>query len=122
IALLSWGAIIAQFLISINNSTISNLELIIRFFSYFTILTNLMVAICCTSIVLLPNSAIGYFAAKPVAITALTLYILIVGLIYNFVLRFLWHPAGIVKIIDEILHLVIPILVFIYWWRSIKKP
>ncbi|WP_349681728.1 Pr6Pr family membrane protein [Sphingobacterium sp. UBA7249] len=122
IALLSWGAIIAQFLISINNSTISNLELIIRFFSYFTILTNLMVAISCTSIVLLPNSAIGHFAVKPVTVTAVTLYILIVGLIYNFVLRFLWQPAGIVRIIDEILHLIIPILVLIYWWRSINKP
>ncbi|MDF2475438.1 MAG: hypothetical protein K0S24_921 [Sphingobacterium sp.] len=122
IALLSWGAIIAQFLISINNSTISHLELIIRFFSYFTILTNLMVAISCTSIVLLPNSAIGHFAVKLVTVTAVTLYTLIVGLIYNFVLRFLWQPTGIVRIIDEILHLIIPMLVLIYWWRSINKP
>ncbi|MDF2515151.1 MAG: hypothetical protein K0R59_447 [Sphingobacterium sp.] len=121
ISLLCWTAIGAQFLISYSNSTIAVGELVVRFFSYFTILTNLMVAICCTCIVLFPNKAIGDFFTKPTTITAVTLYILIVGLIYNVVLRFLWQPTGIERVVDEMLHSVVPILFLIYWWRMIDK-
>ncbi len=121
IALLSWIAIIAQFLISITSATISIADLVVRFFSYFTILTNLMVAICCSSAVFFPNNIIGRFFAKPAVITAVTLYILIVGLVYNTVLRYLWQPVGITRLVDEMLHSIIPILVLIYWWHSLDK-
>lgn len=121
IALLSWIAIIAQFLISISDATISTADLVVRFFSYFTILTNLMVAICCSSEVFFPQNVIGRFFAKPAVVTAITLYILIVGLIYNTVLRYLWQPVGMTRVVDEMLHSIIPILVLIHWWRSLDK-
>ncbi|PUV23909.1 hypothetical protein DCO56_11015 [Sphingobacterium athyrii] len=121
IALLSWIAIIAQFLISMRDTTVSIGDLVVRFFSYFTILTNLMVAICCSSAVLFPQNVIGRFFAKPAVVTAITLYILIVGLIYNTVLRYLWQPVGITRVVDEMLHSIIPILVLIHWWRSLDK-
>jgi len=121
IAILSWTAIGAQFLISCSNSSIAISELVVRFFSYFTILTNLMVAICFTSIALFPKNKVGLFFAKPTTITAVTLYILIVGLIYNLILRFLWQPTGIAKIVDEMLHSLIPILVLICWWSMIDQ-
>ncbi len=121
IALLSWIAIIAQFLISMSNATISTGDLVVRFFSYFTILTNLMVAICCSSAVLFPQNVIGRFFVKPAVVTAITLYILIVGLIYNTVLRYLWQPVGITRVVDEMLHSIVPILVLIHWWCSPDK-
>ncbi|RKO72001.1 hypothetical protein D7322_07790 [Sphingobacterium puteale] len=121
IALLSWIAIIAQFLISMSNATISTGDLVVRFFSYFTILTNLMVAICCSSAVLFPQNVIGRFFVKPAVVTAITLYILIVGLIYNTVLRYLWQPVGITRVVDEMLHSIVPILVLIHWWCSLDK-
>ncbi|MDR2269650.1 MAG: Pr6Pr family membrane protein [Sphingobacterium sp.] len=119
IALMSWSAISGQFLISIDHSSMTTWELVVRFFSYFTILTNLMVAVCCSSIVLFSQNKIGIFFSKPTTITAVTLYILIVGLVYNVILRPLWQPVGIARVTDEMLHSLIPILVLIFWSKLI---
>ncbi|MBL7878732.1 MAG: Pr6Pr family membrane protein, partial [Chryseobacterium gambrini] len=40
----------------------------------------------------------------------------IVGLIYQFLLRSTWNPSGMQKLVDELLHSVIPLLVLIYWY------
>src|SRR3954447_21403755 len=56
---------------------------LIQFFSYFTILTNFMIAVTTTAALLLPHSGFGNFSAKPFTITAVTLYIIVVGLVYN---------------------------------------
>lgn len=116
IALLSWFAVTAQFFISIDNASLETFTLVIRFFSYFTILTNLIVAVCSTSLALFPKKPIGLFFSKRSTLTAVTLYILLVGLVYNVLLRALWQPHGMAKIVDELLHSVIPLLVLIYWW------
>jgi len=46
-------------------------------------------------------------------ITAITVYITIVGLVYNVILRFLWKPEGLQFIVDELLHTVIPLLLLV---------
>lgn len=122
IALIGWFAIIAQFIITVLHSELASTEeLTIQFFSYFTILTNLMVALCCTSLALIPTKRIGVFFSKASTITGVTLYILIVAIIYNFILRFLWQPQGMQKIVDELLHLVVPALFLLFWWFAIDK-
>jgi hypothetical protein len=44
-----------------------------------------------------------------------------VSAVYNLILRFLWHPEGLQKIVDELLHSVIPILFLIYWFVFVLK-
>ncbi len=100
-----------QFYLSNNNTTVSITESIIRYFSYFTILTNILVAFCTGFLLLKPSS----FFSKQSTQTAIAIYIFIVGLIYNVILRFTWHPQGLSKIIDELLHVVNPVLYIIYW-------
>jgi hypothetical protein len=117
LAILGWFALIAQYYLIILNGTTSPLETTIRFFSYFTVLTNIMVAFCCTMNLLQP----GKFFSKPATFTALTVYIVIVGMIYNLILRFLWQPQGLQWIVDELLHTVIPLLFFIYWLLFVPK-
>lgn len=121
IALLSWLAIWIQFFISLHSATVDPTELLIRFFSYFTILTNLMVAVCSSSIALFPNKRIGIFFAKPATITGVNLYILVVGIVYNVTLRFLWQPEGIQWVVDELLHAIVPLLFLIYWFALDKR-
>lgn len=117
LAILGWFALIAQFYISATNGVTSFPVTIIRFFSYFTVLSNILVALCCTLNLLRP----GKFFSKPATITAITVYILIVGIIYNLILRFLWQPQGLQWLVDELLHTVIPLLFFFYWLLFVPK-
>lgn len=111
----AWFALIFQFYLHINSGAASSGELVIRFFSYFTIDSNLLVAICVTSIFLVPQTTLGSFFNRPSVITAIAVYITVVALIYNTVLRFLWILNGWSAVLNELLHVVIPILFLIYW-------
>ncbi|MBS1920717.1 MAG: site-specific DNA-methyltransferase [Bacteroidetes bacterium] len=118
IALIAWFALILQLYIMISSASVNHLTKLQatgRFFAFYTILTNLLVAINLTAILLFPRSAIGKFfvQASPAAATAV--YILIVGIIYNFLLRQLWKPEGWQKIADELLHVIVPLLYILYW-------
>ncbi|UMQ42070.1 Pr6Pr family membrane protein [Chryseobacterium sp. Y16C] len=116
-ALAGWFSIIAQYYLMVKNTQISFAETNIRFFSYFTILTNIIVA--------------GYFTLQafkripkiknPGILTAITIYILIVGLVYQIILRSTWDPKGLQRLVDELLHTIIPIFVLIYWYLYENK-
>ena len=114
-ALAGWFAVITQFVLMMNNREVSISETICRFFAYFTIDTNILVALCFTFIFLQTNSRLGRFFRKASTITAITIYITIVGIVYNVVLRSTWDPQGMQKVVDELLHSVIPALFIIFW-------
>ncbi|WP_316823035.1 Pr6Pr family membrane protein [Pedobacter gandavensis] len=110
-----WFALITQFYLIILNNDIPVIEAISRYFSYFTILTNIMVALCFTILFFDINKKENFFSLKSRTLTAVTLYIFVVGLVYNLILRFTWQPQGLQRIVDELLHLFIPVLFLIYW-------
>lgn len=118
---LGWFALAGQFYINATSKLTPFPEMTIRYFSYFTIQTNLVVAVCFSCLLFAPRSAAGTFFSRQQTQAAITVYILIVGLIYNTILRFLWAPTGLQKIVDELLHSVIPILALIYWLAFAKK-
>ena len=118
---LGWFAIMAQFYLIIENRIASIPETVIRFFSFFTILTNILVALCCTVLLLNNNSKWRIFFSNKNTLTAIAVYITIVGVVYNLILRFLWKPEGLQWIVDELLHSVIPILFSILWLQFIPK-
>lgn len=120
-AVAGWLAIILQFYLIIINRTASIPETIIRFFSFFTILTNILVALCCTFLLLKPASKWAVFFKQPATFTALTVYIAVVGIVYNVILRFLWSPEGMQFLVDELLHSVIPVLFILYWFLFVPK-
>jgi len=117
IALLAWFALIAQFYLTITNGLAQVPVAILRYFCYFTITTNILVAICCTASLLAPGS----FFARSKTLTATAGYIMIVGIVYNLILRFIWEPQGLQMVVDELLHLIIPVLFVIYWMVFVPK-
>ncbi len=121
ISILGWFALVAQFHINITSGAATPAELLIRYFSYFTILTNLLVAVCCTCIAINPEKGWGSFFSKVQTLTAITVYILVVGIVYNIILRFLWQPKGLQKLVDELLHSAIPALFLLYWLLFVNK-
>jgi hypothetical protein len=121
ISLASWLAVFLQFYLILVNRVASFLETIVRFFSFFTIQSNILVAICFTVLWFKPKNKLELFFLNNKSLTAITMYITMVGIVYNLILRFLWMPTGMQRITDEILHLVIPILVLIYWFQFVSK-
>lgn len=114
-ALLGWFAIIMQLYLMMENRVFSVPETLLRFFAFFTIDTNIIVALCFTFIFLGSKYRLGRFFSKASTVTAITVYITIVGIVYNVILRSIWEPEGMQKIVDELLHSVIPALVIIFW-------
>ena len=115
-AVMAWISVIIQFILMINNRVAPIPETVIRFFSFFTILTNTLVAITFTSLIGMPGNKWKRFFSKTATFTAITVYIVLVGIVYNLVLRWQWQPTGLQKWVDEMLHLVIPLFVLIYWY------
>lgn len=84
---------------------------VVAYFSFFTILSNVLVALICTF------AAVGrksFLAAARVQAAALV-YILIVGATYSLLLRHLWEPQGAWKLADSLLHDVTPVSYLFYW-------
>lgn len=117
LSLITWFAIITQYILMIQNRVTSIPESTIRFFSFFTILTNLLVAIYFTCLIFKPK-----WISKQGMLTAITVYITIVGLVYQIALRHIWEPKGMQLIVDELLHSVIPVLVIIFWYFYQETP
>lgn len=83
----------------------------LRFFSFFTILSNLLVAIACVAAA---RGAAG-FPTHPRMLGAIALYIGVTGLVYVLVLRHLWQPQGWQWWADTGLHYATP-LAYLAWW------
>ncbi|WP_440223049.1 Pr6Pr family membrane protein [Dokdonella sp. MW10] len=83
----------------------------LEFLSYFTILSNLMVAVVTTAAVAdRPARLLGEGVRGAVAV-----YIGVTGLIYVTVLAALWQPTGWQHVADTLLHAVVP-LAYLAWW------
>lgn len=118
VAIIAWTALILQFYLILQTTGItgfSTLKTVTNFFSYFTILSNLLVAVCLTTSLLSPTSGAGSFFLKVSVQTAIAVYIFIVGLVYNTVLRGITNPTGLDWIVDNLLHVVVPVLYVLYW-------
>jgi hypothetical protein len=111
-AIISTFAVVTQLYLMLLNRVESVPETLIRFFSFFTILTNSLVAVMFISLWFFPKQQ---FFQSVKTQTAITVYILVVGLVYNTVLRFIWQPEGLQKVVDELLHTVIPVATFVFW-------
>ena len=120
-AAIAWFAVLLQLYLIILNRVESVPETIIRFFSFYTILTNIFVAFCFTVLLVKPNSRFGIFFSRPSVLTATTIYIFVVGLLYNLILRKIWSPVGLQQLADELLHVVIPLLFILYWYLFAPK-
>ena len=120
-AVMGWFAVFMQLYLHIQNSTVPAAEKILRFFGYFTIDTNILCALFLTFVAVKSNSGLGRFFRNAATATALTVYITIVGITYNILLRNTWNPQGMQKIVDELLHSVIPVYFILFWFIFVSR-
>lgn len=124
LAVLGWAGLTIQLYLiffarlSIGASLLGGL---VSFFSYFTILTNTLVATVLTCAVSERESAARRWFLQPWVSSGIAVSIAVVGLAYSILLRHLWHPEGWQFIADELLHDVMPLLFLGYWWCCVPK-
>ena len=94
---------------------------LVSFFSYFTVITNTLVAVVLTCAVTDRESAARRWFLQPWVSSGITVSIAVVGLAYSILLQHLWHPQGWQFIADELLHDVMPLLFLAYWWLCVPK-
>ncbi|UOV06174.1 Pr6Pr family membrane protein [Pseudoxanthomonas sp. F37] len=113
VGLLSLAALVLQYvlILQLTRDNVGMMLGTVRFFSYFTILSNIAVMlVACTAAAGWP----GCFAQARVR-GAVALYIGVTGSIYFVILRHLWQPQGAQWWADTGLHYAVP-LVYGAWW------
>jgi hypothetical protein len=117
-ALVGWFALLLQLQLMIDTSLAKGLTAwtaIARYFSYFTIENNILVALVLTAVALRSSSAAGRFFQNPKVQSAIAAYITIVGVVYHLLLRNVWNPAGWQLVVDNLLHYVMPAAYVLFW-------
>lgn len=83
-----------------------------RFLGYFTLLTNIGVALVLTHTALWPHRRSGL--GDPRVVFSVTVAILLVGIVYAVALRALWDPQGLAALSDNLLHVATPAICLVF--------
>ena len=92
---------------------------LVVYFGFFTVLTNLLGALCMSAFAVGPRFAGYRTATHPVAITTVAAAMTMVGLVYFLVLRHTWKPEGAQFVADAALHYVNPVLAVLFWFAVV---
>lgn len=107
-------SLIAELLVIIGLET-SVASAIVAYFGYFTICTNIFVAMCVTSQAVQKQSNFCTFFRRSSVVGCATGSIIIVGFAYHFLLRATANLQGYRFFIDFLLHYVNPVLMLVFW-------
>jgi hypothetical protein len=80
----------------------------LHYFSFFTILSNLLAAAALTAPLLAPASPFAAWAERSGPRAAIATYLTITAVVYHAILASQWHPKGLNLVADTILHTVTP--------------
>lgn len=120
LALLGWAALILQYVLLLQNANaFGPVEGTIRFFSFFTIQSNILVALVLTAFAI--KSGPDEWLVHPFVRSAVGVYIAMVGIVYFTMLRKLWAPQGAQWVADVALHYVMPIGYLAFWLTCVRK-
>ena len=124
IAILAWVGLAMQFAFAIVNPAMQDVsvaERIIRYYSFFTVVANGIIAIVTTAIALAPESRFSRRVENGSVLTAAAVYISIVAVVYSLFLRAVVNAQGWHLISDHIVHDAIPPLFVLFWLIYARK-
>jgi hypothetical protein len=119
---IGWFALLLQLylmLIRAPADGATRLGALITFLSFFTILTNLLVALVFTAVGF--HTTWGAFFRRPSVQAATVVYITVVGAVYWLLLKHLWNPQGAQWVADTLLHTWQPVAFVLYWFLFAPK-
>jgi len=118
LSIVAWAAVILQFRLMIENPVAPFNELVVRFFSYFTILSNVAVATFTGALFL---SRKNKWSVSQSILTGVAVSIFVVGLLYNIILRSISTPQGLARVVNETLHVLVPLAYVIFWYLFVPR-
>jgi hypothetical protein len=92
-----------------------------KFLSFFTILTNMLIVLCMVVPAVTPSSRAGQLLLRPSIRTAVVCYGAVVGVIYFVLLRNIGHDHGLERLADQVLHYIAPTMFVIDWLAWVPK-
>ncbi len=120
-AALGWFALVLQYVLLMRrNLPLDLLTRTINYFSFFTILSNILAALTLTFAAFPSPAAPARFFARPTVRGAAAAYMTMTGLVYFFLLRHLRPLEGWALVSDTILHDVMPV-VFVAFWLFVAR-
>ena len=118
-ALLGWLGLGLELWVLVESRLARGLDVsqgVFIFLGYFTIWTNLLVAIALTAAVLMPRTRFGRYLTQPAAMTGIACNIALVAITYHLLLHGLWHLSGPRLLANNLMHYAVPALFLIFWW------
>lgn len=122
LALLGWATLLRQFYFSMMASGVvgfSQWEGVVRFFSYFTVQTNILAALVLTAFAI--KTGPEEWLVHPFVRSAVATYIVMVGIIYNTVLRPLEPLQNVMSFTNIVMHYVMPVAYLLFWLTCVRK-
>jgi hypothetical protein len=116
VAAVAWSGLLLQYWLILWSGPV--LWATVRFFSFFTILSNLLVALVAGSAATGGNWGVLRFWRGPRIRGLAALSITVTCLVYATVLQGQWHPQGPQLIADRAVHYVVPVL-YVAWWLGL---
>ena len=124
IACVAWSGVALQLYLSLRMTDamgMSTAQGLAIYFGYFTVLTNILVAVAATWLVALPATALGRFFMQPTAIGWVAASIAFVGVAYFVLLRHVWNPQGLQLVADVLMHYIVPALALLHSVIALRR-
>ncbi|MGR4862220.1 Pr6Pr family membrane protein [Caulobacter sp. LARHSG274] len=110
-ALAVWAGVALQFWLMVHGRSGADLaQAVLRFFCFFTILSNLAAGTVLGASALAADGPLGRWAARAGSRVAAAAYIAITAIVYHALLAGTWDPKGAQLLADTLLHSVTPAL------------
>ncbi|MBU6367894.1 MAG: Pr6Pr family membrane protein, partial [Gemmatimonadetes bacterium] len=124
-ATVAWVALLVQLPLSIQGGVARGdtvARAVADYFSFYTILTNLLVALVLTVPAVAPRSAAGRVLGHALARWTAAAAILVVGIAYHLLLSDLYNPTGVAAVTDLVFHYLVPALYALTWVCALPLP
>ena len=121
-AITGWFALGAQLGLALHSAPATSagvVHAVAGFLSFFTNLTNLLVAAAMT--LWAWGRGEPRMLTRPQGATALAVYVSIVSVVYAGILRDLWEPTGLQLLVEVLMHYLLPPACITYWLAFVPK-
>jgi hypothetical protein len=121
-AVIGWATLILQYILMVGPvEGWAVVDRTVDYFSFFTILTNILVALALTGPLMSPDRRVARWSAGEGVRAAVTTYIVVVGVVYHLLLAPTWKPEGLLFGVNIVLHYVMPAAFLLDWlWFTPK--
>jgi len=121
-AIIAWTGLILQYIVIVQSGQYPSVGAsTLAFIGYFTVTTNVLVALAFTAPLLASTGKLHSFFVRPPVRAAIALYIVVVAIVFHTMLAQLFDFEGMAAVANLIVHTAVPVLFVIDWLVIAEK-